>query len=52
MQKTATPPLVYIMKPKRQEANNMAHINSIMEQALELQPDISRLLRNATYHQV
>ena len=29
----------------------MAHISSIMEQALELQPDISRLLRNAIYHQ-
>lgn len=29
----------------------MAHINSIMKQALELQTDISRLLRSSTYHQ-
>ena len=41
-------PLFYSMTVK-EEVMNMANINDIMLQASELQPGISRLLRNSTY---
>lgn len=48
MQKISLYSLVYIMTAK-EGVMDMAKINDIIIQASELQPGISRLLRNSTY---